>query len=225
MPITDECYGPIKGIALRVIQTDSCGVPVTGNSMVVAAGFVRATADPQYDTGDRKILRTADDVLCVNDKVADALLAFNLSVELCTIDPGLVALTISPARLLTFSASPTGSGFALQEGTATTHFSLEIWQRISGRNACLTGTTKYVYNAWPHVMDGKIGGGYVIGADPSQLIIAGDTKAVSPSWTAGNPWLGTGAISVNNADHWFQNVTTVAPPTPTCGIQNYTAPS
>lgn len=223
MPITDVCYGPIKGVVLRVIQTDTCGVPVTGNSMVVASGFVRATADPQYDTGDRKILRTADDALCVNEKVADALTAFNISVELCTIDPGLVALTISPARLLTYSSSPTGTGFAMAEGTSTQHFSLEIWQRVSGRGACLSGSTQYVYNAWPHNVDGKLGGGYVIGSDPSQLIIAADTKAVSPSWTAGLPWLGAGAVSVV-ADHWFQNVTTVAPPTATCGIQNYVAP-
>lgn len=221
MPITDDCYSPIKGIVLRVIQTDSCGYPVTGNSMVTASGFVRATADPQYDTGDRKILRTADDALCVNEKVADALTAFNLQIELCTIDPGLVALTVSPARLLTYSSSPTGTGFALAEGAATQHFSVEIWQRVAGNRACLTGTPKYVYNWWPHNMDGKIGGGYVIGSDPSQLIIGATTRPVSPLWTTTNPWLGAGAVQVV-ADHWFQNVTTVAPPTASCGIQNYT---
>lgn len=225
MATSTRCYSPIKGIVARFILTDDCGTPVTGSSsaMVVVAGFTRVQADPQYDTGARQITRTANGLLCVNEKDPDILTNFELSIDLCLIDPGLVANTISPARLLTYSESPTGTGFAMAEGASTTHWSTEVWQKVARSTSYDCSTRRYVYNAWPHNTDGKLGGGYIIGEDASTLTIAGNTLPVSPLWTAGNPWLGTGAVQVV-PDHWFQNVTTVAPPTATCGIQTYVAP-
>lgn len=220
MPTTTVCYTPIKGRVLRVTLLDTCGNVVTGASgaQIVASGFTQVTSSAQYDTGDRTVNRTADDALCVNDKVPDILTNFELDMMFCLFDPGLVANTISPARLLTSSASPTGTGFALAEGAATTHWSLEVWQRVSGRLACTSGgLPQYVYNAWPHLTDGKIGD-YLISSAPSVLEVQANSLAVSPNWTIGNTWLGAGAVTVV-PDHWFQNLTTATPPTAACGIQ------
>lgn len=224
MAISTRCYSPVKGLISRFILTDDCGTPVTGASgaMIIMAGFTQATAAPQYDTGNRQITRRADGQLCTNDKDPDILTNFELSIDLCSIDPGAVANTISPARLLTASESPTGTGFAMAEGAATTHFSFELWQKVSGALGCSGGTRRYVYNAWPHLTDGKLGGNYVAGADPSTLTIAANSLPVSSSWAAGASWLGAGAVTVV-PDHWFQNVTTTAPPVASCGIQNYAA--
>lgn len=221
-----QCYSPIKGLIYRVILETDCGVPITGASgaMVVGAGFTQATATAQYETGDRTLTRRADGQACVNEKDPDILTNFELALLLCSIDPGVVANTISPARLLTASASPTGTGFAMAEGAATSHWSLEIWQKVAGQQRCPSGTTCYVYNAWPHLTDGKLGDAYQIGADASILSIQANSLPVSPFWTAGTPWLGSGAVSAVVPDHWFQNYTCVAPPTAQCGIQNYTAP-
>lgn len=223
MPTTTECYSPIKGLVLRVIQLNDCGAPVTGASggMIVAAGFTQVTSAAQYETGDRQLTRRADGAACVNEKDCDILTNFELTIDLCLIDPGLVVKTVSPSRLLTFSSPPTGTGFALAEGCGTSHWSLEVWQRVAGNLAC-GSTRKYVYNAWPHLTDGKIGD-YNINIEPSTLTITANSLPVNTSWTAGNPWLGSGAISIV-PDHWFQNITTVAPPTAVCGIQDYTAP-
>lgn len=226
MATSTICYSPIKGLVFRTILLTECGVPITGASgaMIVGAGFTQVTASPQYETGDRQLTRRADGSACVNEKDCDILTNFELAIDLCLIDPGLVANTISPARLLTSSQSPTGTGFAMAEGCASTHWSFEVWQKVAGNQRCApNGQTQYVYNAWPHVTDGKLGGDYVVGLDPSQLTISGNSLPVSTLWTAGNPWLGSGAVTVV-PDHWFQNLTTVAPPTAVCGIQNYTAP-
>lgn len=215
-----KCYTPIKGRVLRVTLLDTCGNVVTGASgaQIVASGFTQVSSSAQYDTGDRTVNRTADDELCVNDKAPDILTNFELDMMFCLFDPGLVANTVSPARLLTYSESPTGTGFALAEGAATTHWSLEVWQRVSGRQACTSGgLTQWVYNAWPHLTDGKIGD-YLISSAPSVLEIQANSLAVSPNWTIGNTWLGAGAVSVV-PDHWFQNLTTATPPTAACGIQ------
>lgn len=217
-----RCYTPIKGRIMRIITLNECGVPVTGTGsvQVVMAGFTQVQASPAYETGDEYLVKTADAALCVNEKDADILKRFELTVDVCSIDPGLVANTISPVRLLTYSEAPTGTGFAMAEGAATTHFSLEVWQRVAGSGACdPSGAQRYVYNAWPHLLNGKIGD-YSIAAEPSQLEFICESKPVSTLWTAGNSWLGAGAVSVIQ-DHWFQNLTTVAPPTAVCGIQSY----
>jgi hypothetical protein len=217
-----RCYTPIKGRIMRVVLLNECGVPVTGtgSAQIVTAGFTQVASSAQYETGDEYIKKTADAQLCVNEKDPDILKRFELTVDLCVVDPGLVANVISPARLLTFSEAPTGTGFALAEGASNTHFSLEVWQRVSGSGACdPSGAQRYVYNAWPHVNNGKIGD-YNIAAEPSQLEFIAESKAVSSLWTVGNAWLGSGAVSIV-PDHWFQNLTSVAPPVAACGISSY----
>lgn len=218
-------YNPIKGRILRVITLNECGVPVTGTSggVVLVSGFTQVASSAQYETGDEHLVKTADAALCVNEKDADILKRFELTLDLCSVSPGLVASTVSPARLLTASQAPTGTGFAFAEGAATTHFSLEVWQRVAGQGACnAAGLPQYVYNAWPHLTNGKIGD-YEIANAPSTLQVTAESRPVNVLWTAGIPWLGAGAVSIV-PDHWFQNLTTVAPPTEVTGINDYVAP-
>lgn len=225
MAVSTIRYNPIKGRILRVIVLNECGVPVTGTSggVVTVKGFTQVQSSAQYETGDEHIVKTADADLCVNEKDPDILKRFELTVDLCSVDPGLVANTVSPARLLTASEAPTGTGFALAEGAATQRFSLEVWQRVAGAGACdASGAARYVYNAWPNLGNGKTGD-YNIELAPSTLQILAESQRVSPLWTAGVPWLGAGAIAVI-PDHWFQNVTTVAPPIEVTGVNDYTAP-
>lgn len=215
-------YTPIKGRIARVILLDQCGTAVTGTGggQVVISGFTKVVAKAQYDSGAEYIVKTADAQMCVNEIDASILKRFELTVDICSIDPGLVAAVVSPARLLTYSEAPTGTGFALAEGLSASHFSLEVWQRISGAGACdPSGLQRYVYNAWPHLFDGKIVD-YTIEAAPSSLQYVANSKPVGLLWTAGAAWLGAGAISVV-PDHWYQNVTTVAPPVAAAGIQSY----
>lgn len=222
MATNTRCYTPIKGRIMRVILLTECGVPITGSGsgQIVMSGFTQVQSSAQYEDGDEYIVKTADAALCVNEKDNDILKRFELTVDQCLIDPGLVANVISPARLLTATESPTGTGFALAEGLSASHFSLEVWQRVAGSGACdASGAQRYVYNAWPHLTNGKIGD-YNIANEPSALQWMAQSKAVNTLWTAGNSWLGSGAVTVV-PDHWFQNLTTVAPPTAACGISNY----
>lgn len=223
MATTTKCFTPRRARVMRVTLLDECGVPVTGagSAVIVAAGFTQVAPSAQYETGDEHIVKTADAELCVNEKDPDILKRFEITADFCLIDPGLVANTVSPARLLTFSEPPTGTGFAFAEGAATTHFSLEVWQRVAGSAACdAAGVQQYVYNAWPHLTNAKIGD-YTIGLEPSTLQILAESKAVSPLWTIGDDWLGAGAVSVV-PDHWFVNLTTAEPPAATCGIADLT---
>ncbi|MCW6003866.1 hypothetical protein K1W54_04615 [Micromonospora sp. CPCC 205371] len=225
MATITKSYNPIKGRILRVIILNECGVPVTGTAggVIVQTGFTQVGSSAQYETGDEHIVKTADAALCINEKDPDILKRFEITLDQCSVDPGIVANTVSPARLLTASEPPTGTGFALAEGAATTHFSLEVWQRVAGAGACTaSGLPLYVYNVWPHLTNGKIGD-YEIANAPSTLQITAESKPVSTLWTAGNPWLGAGAVTIV-PDHWFQNLTSVAPPDAVTGINDYAAP-
>ncbi len=213
------CSSPIQGLVLRVIKLNSCGAPVTGtgSAQIVMDGFIQVAASPQYDTGDRKITRKADGTICTNFKIPDQFTNDELTIDFCVWHPGLIVNTIG-ARLLTGSVSPTGAGFAHGTWSNVTpaHWSLEVWSLADG--ACTaSGTTLYNYWAWPHLSDGKKGD-YALGPDPTQLQIIANTYDGSPSWTAGNAWLGAAIVQ---GDHQMEVLTSVAPPTSACIIADY----
>jgi hypothetical protein len=219
MATVTKCFKPIRGRALRVAKLDSCGVPVTGNAVVIT-GFVQVQQTAEYETGDEHIVKLADASLCINEKDPDILKRLTLTIDLCQIDPGLPSL-MGVARMLTASESPTGTGFAVAEGAATARFSLEVWQDSSGAAACSGGSALYVYNAWPNLGQAKIGD-YQISIAESTLQLIAESKAVNTAWSIGNTWLGSGAVSAVQ-DHWFMNLTTAAPPTPACGLSDVAA--
>lgn len=219
------CFTPIKGRVLRIVALDECGVPLCGTdadtALIVASGFTQVQQQADYDTGAEHILRTADSELCVNEKDPDAFKRMNLTIDFCVIDPGIVVTTVAPSRLM--QTNNQGTGFALGEGISRKHWSLELWQRVTGPGACdPQGQQLWVYNAWPHIKNGRVGD-YTVAVAPSQLQIMGETASVSPLWWVGEDWLGEGAISPVQ-DHWFQNVTPVPPPNPECGIQDLECP-
>lgn len=220
MATVTQCYTPIKAKVLRVTALDECGVPLCGDDpdqgQVVLSAMTQVVQSAQYDEGEEHTLRTADSDMCVNEKDPDALKRVDVSITICAIDPGLVVKTLLGARLLTTAGI--GTGFGLAEGIDRKHWSLEVWQRVSGQQACdPDGNQQWVYNAWPHINNGKLGGDYTIAAAPSTLQITGMTKAVNELWWLGDDWLGDDPVSPL-PDHWLHNVTTVEPPTADCGI-------
>lgn len=216
------CGSPILGIVSRVIKLNACGVPVTGASsaQIVTDGFTQVVSSPQYDTGDRKITRKANGTLCVNTKLPDQYTNDEVTIDFCNWNPGLIVATIN-ARLLTATASPTGTGVARGTDSNITpaHWSFESWIGVDGVGACdASGNPQYFYHAWPHISDGKIGD-MTFGNDPTVLQLMGNTFPPSTLWTAGNSWLGTGQIQ--SGDHHLYNLTSVAPPASQCSILSY----
>ncbi len=220
MPTNVFCDTPILGTVLRVIKLTECGAPVTGtgSAQIVMDGFVQVQNSPQYDTGDRKITRKANGLLCVNKKLPDEFTNMELTADFCVWHPGLIVNTIA-ARLLTGTQSPSGTGIAYGTCLTPAHWSLELWAGVEGAGACdSSGNTRYFYNAWPHITDGKLGD-MTFGNDPTQLQIMGNTLPANTLWTAGNSWLGTGQIQ--SCDHYLYNLTTTTPPTSACVIADY----
>jgi hypothetical protein len=209
------CDSPIEGLIIRIAKLSACGVPVTGatGSVIIMDGFTQVQQSPEYDTGDRKITRKANGQLCQNFKIPDAFTDMKLTIDFCVWNPGLIVSTLG-GRLLTATASPTGTGFAYGTNSTEAHWSLELWQ--APPQACdSTGTVYYPYHAWPHVSAGKLGD-ITYNTDPTALQIIGETFDASPLWTLGSTYLGAGQVLLG--DHWLRNLQNTAPPPSACAV-------
>ena len=218
MAPTSTCATPIKGTHMRIIELDTCGVPVTGTSglVVVTKGFVQVNMEPQYEDGTEFFERTADGTACVNQKDDPTLKRMNLTSQFCEINVSGVTLLVS-GRELTTGTPTTGTGFAVAEGNPTRRYSLEVWQEVAGAGACdASGAQRYIYNAWPNVGATQVGA-YPIENGRSMLEITSESRGASSLWLAlvGDDYLPAGE-TIETDEHWVWNVTTTAPPTIAC---------
>lgn len=203
---------------MRLIKLDVCGNPVTGASsaVIVSNGFVSIAPSPQYQDGEEHTQRRADGTLCVYQKDPSELTRVDITTNFCVLDPDAIVV-ISGERLLT-TGSATGTGVAYGEGVLTARHSLEVWQPVTGAGACdASGNQQYVYWAFMNAGNTKIQDMTFENA-PFQFTTLVETKAVGPLWLSRSgaaTWLG--ANTVQTGEHFLHNITTAAPPTPTCG--------
>lgn len=214
-----ECVSPIKASVMRLIKLNACGAPVTGasSSVVVSDGFVSISPSPQYEDGTEYLTKKANGALCVNDLDPPQLKRVDLEMIWCVMDPDAQVIQTGE-RLLYASGGVTGTGVAYGEGEITTRYSLEVWQPVSGVNACnADGQQQYVYWAFPHVGNAKVGD-FAFENGVFNFTISSTTFAANTAWGTGpgsaGPWI---TAAVESGDHFLYNVTTTAPPTSACG--------
>lgn len=214
------CAAPIKGVALRIVQLDVCGNPVTGASshVVVNNLWTQVQMTPQYEAGTDFFERTADGLIGVNQIDPPILKRMQLQVDLMSMDPDMMPYIISARELLT-TAPVSGVGFGLSEGPSLAHYSLEVWQRVAGAGACSAGgQQQYIYHAWPHCYNPQVQQ-YTIANARSNFQFMCTTAGASPQWGDGpgsTSWLPAG-VSALTTEHWLWNITTTAPPNAQCG--------
>jgi hypothetical protein len=224
MSASPTCVSAIKGTHYRLVQLDVCGNPVTGTGgmQVVSKGFVQVAIAPQYDAGVEFFQRTADGTVCVNQMDDPAWKRAELTIDFCEINTGTTSYMVT-ARELTNGSPTTGTGFAMQEGTSSNRFSLEIWQKVAGLGACdpVTGLQRYIYHAFPNCGSSTLGN-YTVSNTLTQLEVVCQTRAISMSLTNGwavkngsTQWLQSG-YAPGQYDHWYFNVTETPPPSPSC---------
>lgn len=221
MPTSVRCAGPlIEGVVLRIVKLSSCGVAVTGtgSAVMVMDGFMKIMSAPQYQTGNRVVTRKANGVMCLNWKTRDQFTHNELTADFCVWHPGVPVNTIR-ARLLTATASPTGTGFAIgtQQNSTEGHFSLEVWQPPP-QSCDSSGIVYYPYHAWPHLSDGKLGQFEISDEAQTTMQIMANTLDGSPLWTPGLTYLDA---NIEQGDHYLFNLQNDTPPPSACVIADY----
>lgn len=230
--LASTCAAPIKGTVVRLIKLDSCGLPVTGANADVAVfdAFTEIANSPQYEDGQRFLLKKANGSACVNQKDRSFLNWVLTTVNVCSADPRVLTMATS-ARLLT--ATTTGTGVMYDGDLLDSNYSMEVWQEVAGAGACgPTGLQQYFYWLYMYNSDAKI-------QDFSQTL---DTTVLS--WQAqtyavtdGTKWLTqanavvTGALTAGatpgtylgsntpvTGEHFGYNISSTVPPTAYCGV-------
>lgn len=206
---------PIKGTVIRLIALDTCGNPVSGSGQqLVTDGFISVNPSPSYTDPEEIQVRKADGSLCVNETDDPELQNVSLDTNWCVLDPDAISI-VTGEQLLTDGV--TGTGMAFGEGPLSTRYSLEIWQRGAGFNACnASGEVQYVYWAFPNVGGTQIGD-FAVENAALEFTTTSTTKAIGQTWLAevDPDWLGTNVPDSNT--HFLYNITTVAPPAVTNG--------
>lgn len=213
------CVSPIKATVMRVIKLDACGAPVTGadSAVIVQDGFVSISPSPQYEEGVEFLQKKASGAFCVNQIDPPQLKRVDTEQIWCVLDPDILVL-MTGERLLTTGDPITGTGVVYGEGEITAHFSLEVWQPVSGANACTPGgVQQYVYWAFPNMGNAQVGD-WTFENGVFTFTINTTTFSASALWGTGpgsdGPWI---EQAVQAGDHFLHNVTDVPPPTAACG--------
>lgn len=223
-----KCVSLIKACRLRLVKLDVCGAPVVGaKSVLVSDGFIRVQAKAVIETGQEFKQKNACGEYCINETDCDLLTRYDLSVDYCNIDPDAVSMTTSQ-RLI--SAAGTSIGFASGETVdCDAGYSMELWQKPSGANACDTGVQEWMYWAFPWIDSGTIGD-LTFENGPFTFTVNSKTKGVKAAgqWGANN--LGPfGVIPTGEGfqvgEHVMGFLTDVQPPDAVCGAIAYAAPT
>lgn len=215
------CASAIQARVARLIKLDVCGNPVTGASsaVVVTDGFISIQPNPQYLDGEEHQQRKASGALCLYQKDPSELTRVELAINWCVMDPDALVI-VTGERLL--STSVTGTGVAYGEGQLTARFSLEVWQPIVGAGACdASGNQQFLYWGFPNAGNSKVNQ-FSFENAPLQFSTTSETMKVGSRWGDGPGSAGPWAPLLNGAvfdvsEHFLHNVTSVAPPVPTCG--------
>lgn len=120
----------VHGIRMRVANLDQNGVPTPGVAQLyVTDAFTKVGITPVYTDGNEIETKNAQGVTCVNYRSADTFKRADVDIELCSVDPYLVAMLIGGTVLT--SGTPAKTGFALPPLGAVTGngVSIEVWAR------------------------------------------------------------------------------------------------
>jgi hypothetical protein len=120
----------IQAVRLRVAKLDTNGVPLPGaNNLYVTDAFVKVGFSPVYTDGDEIEDKNAQGAVCAYVKGDSTFKRGDLSVEVCTPDPYLVALLEGGSVLTAFDGDRTGYAAPALGTLTTAQMSLEVWAK------------------------------------------------------------------------------------------------
>lgn len=136
--MSSTCFASVRGVALRATALNSCCTPVTkACGVVVTKGFISAVVTQENDPATVIKVKSANDQVCVYDPGVDSLLDLQVVIDLCQVNPELVAMMTGQSTILDYA----GNAVGFRRGTSLgpdNRYALEIWSDIS--NGACVGT-------------------------------------------------------------------------------------
>lgn len=218
------CYSVLRVPSIRVTLLDTCGLPEVGSCTQVTTDGIITIAETR-EQNDRQDFFTlnADGQACVTDTSPPILKWLNLTLTFCRVDPELMNMITGEPLVL--DGDGEAVGYRTREGSVdTVNFAFEAWTRISGTDACgADGLPRYGYVLYPWVVEGVLGDQTLENGLANFVVTArsrnqsqwgtGPYDVVRDSGGTPSPLL----TPIADNDHRHLQLTTVAPPTPSCG--------
>ena len=197
-------YPLVFGVKLRLTKVNSCGLPLAGPAnRIVTDGFVTANFTPQMKDAADLDQNNAEGLICVTERTAPQRKRWQLALELCNVDTGVISLLTSWEQLLDYADNP--NGFQDSESVESDlGVAIEIWTGGKATTDCPIQTTDDIFSnpgtgkAYGYML--AFGtefqlGNVNVGAQVSTLTLTGITFA-GPQWGKG-PY-NVAAIDDNN---------------------------
>lgn len=220
-----QCFTPILGKRIRVVRLDNCGnVPAAAaaDSMVVTDGFISVNLSAEVEDGTEIITKKADGTLCVNELTDSSFKRFNLEIEFCGVDPGLLSVVSNAEVYENYAAD--AAGIVVPEGTLGKRFALELWTGLAG-GECAPGEEASGYLLLPFVAGGVLGDVEVTGEAAVTFSLTGAGTRGGNAWGVGpfDVMDDTGTpgplpTALDPKDHLLLVETSIAPPVSACGL-------
>jgi hypothetical protein len=224
----------VKGVRLRATKINSCGLPIGGNAnRLVTDGFVSVELAPVMKDAQELEQVNAEGAVCVTDRTPPTRKHYNVTVELCGVNTGLIGMFNGWSQVLDYANNSVGIQDD-EEVDSDYGVALEIWTGGRSEDDCPAPATDSIFTS---TNSGK-GFGYLlfganeftmgnvkVDANISTFTLTGRTIALS-QWGRG-PY---NVVPINSAGsagrllkpldreaHFLLQRTTIAPPPATPG--------
>lgn len=224
----------VKGVRLRATKINSCGLPIGGAAnRIVTDGFVSVELAPvMRDAQDLEQIN-AEGAVCVTDRTPPTRKYYTVTVELCSVNTGLIAMFNGWSQVLDYANKSVG----LQDDDDVDHeygVALEVWTGGRAADDCPTQTLDTIFKAtgtgqsYGYLLFGAnefTMGNVKVDANISTFTLTGRTIALS-QWGRG-PYNVVPTDAANKAGrllkpldrdaHFLLQRTTIGPPPATPG--------
>lgn len=222
-----QCLKPLRGKVARITKLDSCGTVVVGSkSQVVTDGFISVEGQIQLEDPQEYKVKNANDTFLYNSRGRPLIKWIDLTLNFGLVDPEAYNLITGAPIELNDNTTPEAVGYRVRENTSTnTYFALELWTDLDGQT-CVGGVTQYGYMLLPFCKDAVVGN-WTWQNDTITFPVQSARTEHGSNWGVG-PYNVLNKLSaptgpspllsaITSLDHMLLQMTTLAPPSPTCG--------
>lgn len=153
-----KTFRPVRGKRIRVTRLTEDGqllAPGTEDAQIVTSGYITTTFSAETEDGAEIIVKNANGDLCVNEKLSDSFKRFTVEMELCGVNPSLLAMMSNANTYEDWNGDV--SGLVVSEGTIDEAFALEQWTGLSGGTRTPGAEEASGYMLLPFVNGGVLG--------------------------------------------------------------------
>lgn len=224
--MASQCFALVRGRALRVTKLDGCGsVDLGPRSVVVTDGFISVGLTANNEEGETISVTNAAGKICILDEPSPSFTGYGIEVAFCGVDPELFSMMTGQPVVMD-ADGVLAIGLRVNSGIDVNDsgFAMELWSNVPVAACDPSGGASYGYFLIPFVKGGTLGD-VTIENGAINFTLTGASSKDGSEWGVGpfdvvrdvsdlpSPLL----TAIDPKDHLNLEVTTVAPPEPTCG--------